>query len=99
MTYQGITAPSSMASELNEEHFDVKKALRISQSDINALVDEMADPNKDLVIDGKRFKGADKTGTAAILALNNKMEQLQNQSSSIVSVFSTLFSLEKSLTQ
>lgn len=98
MAYQGLFPTTEVTTEMNNEHFDVKRALRASQDDINTLVDELADPNKDLIIDGRRFSGADKVGPAATLALNNKLQELENQSSSIVSVFSTLFSMEKSLT-
>ena len=97
MVYQPVVPAADVTNELNGGVFDVKKALRISQEDINKLVDEMADSTKDLIIDGRRFSGADKFGSAATLALNNKLEELQNQSTSIVSVFSTLFQLEKTL--
>jgi len=97
MAYQGVVSPSSVTEELNYVHFDVKKALRASQDQIKQLISDFADPNKDLVIDGKRFSGANKFGPAASLALTNKMEQLSSSTTTILSVFTELYKMEKTL--
>lgn len=69
----------------------------MSQNQIGELITELGDPDKDLIIDGRRFKGADKFGAAATLALNNKMEQLSSSTTTIISVFSELYRLERQL--
>ena len=97
MAYQGVVSPSAVTERLNYIHFDVKTALKASQSQITELIDELGDPAKDLVIDGKRYKGADKFGAAATLAVTNKMDQLQNSTTTILSVFTELYKLEKSI--
>jgi hypothetical protein len=97
MAYQGVISPVQVTEELNYIHFDVKAALRASQSDIRILIDELGDPTKDLIIDGKKYSGADKFGPAASLALTNKLSQLQDTTTSILGVFSELYKLEKSL--
>ena len=99
MAYRGVVPTVAVNEELNNANFDVKKALRISQAQINELVSEIADPNKDLVIDGNVFHGPDKTNAAATVALNNKLESLSNQSTSIIGVFQQLYQLEKTLGQ
>ena len=98
MAYEGFVPPSTLNDDFNNIKFDVKGALRISQQEIKTLIAELGDPTQALIIDGKKFEGSDKFSTAATLALNNKMESLQNQTTSIISVFSELYKLEKSLT-
>jgi len=98
MVYEGFVSPSTLNDDFNNTQFDVKRALRISQQEIKQLISDLGDPNRPLIIDGKKFEGSDKFSTAATLALNNKMESLQNQTTSIISVFSELYKLEKSLT-
>lgn len=97
MVYQGVMSPVQVTERLNNVHYDVKKALRVSQDQIRELISDIGDPTKDLVIDGKRYSGADKFGPAATLALNNKMEQLSSSTTTILSVFTELYKLEKSL--
>ena len=97
MVYQGVVSPAQLTVGFNNVHFDAKAALRASQSQIGELITELGDSNKDLIIDGKRYKGADKFSAAATLALNNKMEQLSSSTTTILSVFSELYKMEKSL--
>lgn len=97
MVYQGVISPVQVTEGLNNVHFDVKAAVRASQSEIRILIDELGDPNKDLIVDGKKYSGSEKFGAAASLALTNKMAQLQDTTTSIIGVFSELYKLEKSL--
>jgi len=97
MAYQGVVSPITVTERLNYVHFDVKTALKSSQTQINVLIDELGDPDKDLIIDGKAYKGADKFSAAATLAVTNKMDQLQNSTTTILSVFTELYKLEKSI--
>ena len=97
MAYQGVVSPAQLTERLNNVHYDVKTALRASQSQIGELISELGDPDKDLVIDGRRYKGAEKFSAAATLALNNKMEQLSSSTTTIISVFSELYRMEKQL--
>jgi hypothetical protein len=98
MAYQGNVAPIQVMDSLNGTNLDVKRALKNTQSQINDIIAAFADPNRPLVIDGRKFTTeAEKNSQACILAVNNKMEQLQNQNTTIVSVFSELFRLEKSI--
>jgi hypothetical protein len=96
MAYEGNIAPVQVNEGLNNVHFDVKKALRITQSDINDLISEMADPNQSTItIDGRTIN---KTDTVTLqLALSNKMNNLQNQTTTILSVFTQMYQMEKSV--
>jgi hypothetical protein len=97
MVFNGNVPPVEVNNAVANSNYDVKRAMRISQSEIKTLINDMADPTKlDIIIDGKRYAKSD-TITLS-LALNNKMEALQNQTSSIISVFSELYKLEKSIT-
>ena len=94
--YTGAVAPAQITEQLNNVHFDVKSALKINQSDINDLLDQMANPNtQSITIDGRVF--ADKNSVAAQIAINNKMSDLSNQTTTILSVFQQMFALEKSI--
>ena len=97
MVYQGVVSPAQLTVGFNNVHFDAKAALRASQNEIRELISELGDPDKDLIIDGKRYRGAEKFSAAATLALNNKMEQLSSSTTTILSVFSELYKMEKSL--
>jgi hypothetical protein len=98
MVYEGNIAPIQVEGQLNSSFFDAKGALKNTQIQINDIIAAYADPNQVLVIDGQKFTTqAEKDSEAAILAVNNKMQQLQNQSTTIISVFSQLFQMEKSL--
>ena len=97
MAYQGVVAPSSITERLNYVHFDVKRTLKDSQSQIRQLLSDFADPTKDLVIDGIRFTASQKYGAAASLALTDKMSKLSDTTTTILSVFTELYKLEKSL--
>ena len=96
MAYQGNISPVQVTEELNNVHYDVKKALRITQSEISQLISDMADPNKTTItIDGREIK---KTDTVTMqIAVTNKMDQLSNQTTTILSVFQQMFAMEKSL--
>jgi hypothetical protein len=99
MAYTGNNVtPVQITSMLNENSVDPKSALRISQNLINSILKMMSDPNANLVIDGNVFTPAQKFNAAATLLLNNKMEQLSNQTTSITTIFSELYKLEKSIT-
>jgi hypothetical protein len=96
MVYGGAVAPAQITENLNNVHFDVKAALRINQHEISDLLDQMADPNQQsITIDGRVF--ADKSGVAAQIAIENKMSNLSNQTTTILSVFQQMFALEKSI--
>ncbi len=96
MAYQGIPSPAAITDELNGARFDVKRAIRVSQAEISQIISDMGDETKTtIVIDGKEIKKSD-TITLS-LAVQNKMDSLQNQTTTILSVFSQLFSMEKSL--
>ena len=97
MAYQGVISPSELTAKLNYVHFDVKKALRDSQSQIKQILSDFADPNKDLIIDGMRFPASQKYGAAASLALTDKMAKLSDSTTTILSVFTELYKMEKSL--
>jgi hypothetical protein len=96
MTFSGNVPAIQVTESLNQIHYSPKTALRVSQQDIADLISDMADPNKtSIIIDGREI---DKKDTITLsLALNDKMERLQNQTTSIISVFSELYKLEKSL--
>jgi len=97
MAFTGNVPPVEVLSNLNGVNIDIKRGLRLSEQQIKDILSELADPNKDLIIDGQRFSGADKVGPAATLAVNNKLEQITNQTTTMISVFAELFKLEKSL--
>jgi hypothetical protein len=97
MVFNGNVSPTEVNSTLANVNFDVKHGLRANQKEINDILAELSDSTKDLVIDGQRFSGEDKFGTAATLVVNNKMEELQNSTTTIISVFSEMYKLEKSL--
>jgi len=97
MAYQGVVSPSEMTAKLNYVHFDIKRTLRDSQAQIRQLISDFADPTKDLVIDGIRFTPSQKYGAAAGMALTDKMSKLSDSTTTILSVFTELYKLEKSL--
>jgi len=96
MVYQGNIAPVQVSEELNNVHYDVKRALKASQDEINTMISDLGDPTKKtLTINGQQI---DKLNTTQLsLAVNNRMDQLSTQSTTILSVFSQLFQLEKTL--
>ena len=97
MAYQGIVPTNQITEQLNDAHYDVKAALRITQNDINKLISDMADPTKtSITIDGRTILKSD-TVTLQI-AVNNKLDNLQNQSTTILAVFQQLFKMEQSIT-
>ena len=96
MAYQGNISAVEVSDQLVNARFDVKRALRVSQDGIAQLISDLGDNTKtSVVIDGRTISKSD-TITLG-LAVSNKMEQLQNQTQSIVSIFSELFRLEKTL--
>jgi archaellum component FlaF (FlaF/FlaG flagellin family) len=96
MAYQGNISPAQVNAQLNNVHYDVKMALRATQSEITQLISDLGDPDKTTItVDGRVIKKSD-TVTLQ-LAVSNKLEQLSNQSTTILSVFSELYKLEKSL--
>lgn len=96
MAFEGNISPVQITQGLNNVHYDVKKALRVTQADINSLISDMADPDKtSLTIDGRKINKSD-TVTLQ-LALSNKMTQLENQTTTILSVFTEMYKMEKSI--
>jgi hypothetical protein len=96
MAYHGNISPVQVNQELNNVHYDVKKALRVTQSEVSQLISDMGDPDKTTItIDGREIKKSD-TITLQI-AVTNKMDQLSNQTTTILSVFQQMFAMEKSL--
>jgi len=96
MVYGGAVAPAEITEQLNNVHFDVKAALKINQQEINDLISSMADPNQtSITVDGRTILKSD-TVTLQ-LAINNKMDELSNQTTTILSVFQQMFALEKSI--
>jgi hypothetical protein len=88
---------SAVVQSLNLTTSDPKSAMRLSQNRIKELLNELGDPNKPLNIDGKLFYGTDKFSASTSLFLSNKMEELNNQTTSILSIFNELFRIEKSI--
>jgi hypothetical protein len=96
MAFEGNISPVQITQGLNNVHYDVKRALRVTQADINSLISDMADPDKtSLTIDGRKINKSD-TVTLQ-LALSNKMNQLENQTTTILSVFTEMYKMEKSI--
>ena len=95
--YSGIVPPVEGTKAINASSNDAATAIRNSEAQIKELVRELSDPSLPLVIDGQEFWGDDKFKAAAQLALNNLLERLQNQSTSILSVLSELYRLEKTI--
>lgn len=96
MPYEGNIAPVQITQGLNNVHYDVKHALRVTQSDIDGLISDMADPAKTAItIDGRTISKSD-TVTLQ-LALSDKMNRLENQTTSILSVFTEMYKMEKSV--
>ena len=94
-----IVSANEVTSSLLSGRHDVKRALKISFSEIKNIIRDFGDPDRALVIDGKEFKGQDKLGPAATLALESKMEQLQSKSTSMLGIFDAMYKLERKLTQ
>jgi len=96
MAYQGNISPVQVAEQLNNVNYDVKRALRASQQEINTMISDLGNPNKSVItINGQPI---DKKNTFQLtIAVNDRMEQLSTQSTTILSVFSELYKLEKSL--
>ena len=97
MAYQGVVSPSTITQQLNYNRFDVKRTMKEAQGQIRQLLSDFADPTKDLVIDGMRFTASQKYGAAASLALTDRMSKLSDTTTTILSVFTELYKLEKSL--
>ena len=96
---RSVVSVNEITRGVNSSHFDIKRAIKMSFSELKMLISDYADPDKALVIDGRQYKGADKNTAAATLALQNKYEQLQNRSSTMLSIFDALFKLQNKLTQ
>lgn len=94
-----FVSPIQADDALTNVPVDVKGAVRLSQDEIKSYIRMLADPTAALIIDGVKFEGEDKFNAAATLLLTNKLEQLTNQSSSMISVLSELYKLEKSIGQ
>jgi hypothetical protein len=96
MVYQGVVPPNASIEGLNSIRFDIKRALRISQGEVSQLISDLSDQTKTkLIIDGRVI---DKTDTLTLgIAVNAKMERLQNQTSTMINVFTELFRIEKSI--
>ncbi len=96
MVYGGVVAPAQITEQLNNVHYDVKAAMKENQNEINDILDQMSDPNlTSITVDGRKIS---KTDTVTLqLAISNKMDQLSNQTTTILSVFQQMFALEKSI--
>ena len=96
MAYQGVVSPVQVSEQLNNTHYDVKRALKASQAEINTMISDLGDPSKkNVTINGVPIS---KENTLQLtIAINDRMEQLSTQSTTILSVFSELYKLEKSL--
>ena len=96
MVYGGVVAPAQITEQVNNIHFDVKAAIKINQQEIKTLLDSMADPNQTFItVDGRKI---DKSDTVTLqLVMSNKMDELSNQTTTILSVFQQMFALEKSV--
>ena len=98
MAFNGLVSIGQINEELNGAQFDVKRSLRVNQEEINKIISDLGDNTTDFItIDGQTINKKTEL-TRLSLAVSNKMDQLQNTSSTIVSVFSQLFAMEKSLT-
>lgn len=94
-----FVSPIQADDALSNVPVDVKGAVRLTEAELKSYIRMMADPKASLIIDGVEFKGEEKFNAAAALLLSNKLEQLSNQSSSMISVLSELYKLEKSIGQ
>jgi hypothetical protein len=96
MVYQGVMSPEQITNDIVNARYDVKRAIKASQSEIAQLISDLGDDTKTTVtIDGQII---DKSNTVALsLAVNNKMDQLSTQTTTIISVFQQMFALEKTL--
>ena len=99
MVNQGVVSVNEVTEGTNNNHVDVKRALKLSFKEIRDLISQFASPNKPLIIDGKEYWGDDKFSPAVLMALQDKMEQLQNRSTTILSIFDILLKLESKLLQ
>lgn len=98
MVYQGIFPADQVNAEINSSGFDVKRAMRVTQGQITEMIAEMADPNVTVMtIDGHSFDKI-KDATALQLAVTDKLSRLEDQSTTIMAVFSELYKMEKTLT-
>jgi len=99
MAYEGNIAPVQVLEQLNSVHYDVKRALKVSQEEINTMISDIGDPSKKIIIiNGQQMDKTSSTYTIQLsLAVNNRLEQLSTQSTTILSVFSELYKMEKSL--
>jgi len=97
MAYEGNIAPVQVMDSLNSAQFDAKRALRLSQEEIRKIISDLGDPATDIIyIDGVPINK--KTELVRLnLAVSNKMEQLSTMSTTIMSVFSELYKMEKAL--
>lgn len=96
MAYDGNVAPVTVSENLNEIQYDVKTAMRLAQAQIKQLISDMANPDLTyLIIDGRKIYKADPI--TLNLALTDLMDRLQNQTQSILSVFSELYKMERSI--
>ncbi len=96
MAFEGNIAPVQVTEGLNNVHYDVKRALRVTQADIDTIISDMADETKTTItIDGRTISKSD-TVTLQ-LAVSDKMNNLQNQTTTILSVFQQMYTMEKSL--
>lgn len=99
MAFQGNIPVGKVTDALNSINFDAKRAVRETQAEVTKLISDLGDPNNDfIVIDGQSINK--KTETARLtLAINNKMDNLTNQSTTVISLISEMFKLEKSIGQ
>jgi hypothetical protein len=98
MVYQGVVPANASIEGLNNIRFDIKRALRLSQGEVSQLISDLSDETKTkLIIDGRVI---DKKDTLTLgIAVNTKLERLQNQTSTMINVFTEMFRIEKSIGQ
>lgn len=97
MVNRAIVSTNQITEGINCNHYDVKRAIRFSFNEIQSMIADYADPDKPLIIDGQKFEGKEKYEAAATLTLQNKFEQLQNRSTTILGIFDALFKLQNKL--
>lgn len=93
-----MISPTQVYEAMGASSLDLKGSMRDFYNELTRLFAEYADPNADLIIDGKVIPADQKYTPATTLLFNTKVNEMQQAQTTLLNVFNILFQLEKSLT-
>jgi len=97
VTEVGTISPVQVLEVVGPSSYDIKGELRDFGNELFRLLNDYADPDKDMVIAGRHVPADQKYTAWATMLFNATVTQMEQKQETLLGVWSALFQLEKSL--